>query len=373
MFLLDASQSIQNHRFASKVLEFVVAMSDHFDFAGNGPDGHGPSRLAVTTFSRPAGGVIEIPLDSGFHRGQFIDSVRRDVEYSGGLTFVTAALHDVADHFQNRSSDYAALGNDEREKVIVNVLDGVFTGALPNQFFGGSDPTSSWGNEDAVVAAVRRVRAAGIIQYAIRLPALNLPSGVDPRLLIRAAQIMTYDPRENITNGNYYWSASSDTDFDNLAATVARRICQRATTEGACRPTTAPSPAPTLSPTTVACPPGMYVARPEVQTRLRMRELVTTNGTSARRLNECPVCLQCRYQTCPENTQQVGSCGVGPHADEDPGESECNDAADWTFCRNMVCAGHCVESSAFTLLAERNCQRSCGLCTGNNGQTCAPP
>ena len=173
MFLLDASQSIQNHRFASKVLEFVVAMSDHFDFAGDGPDGHGPSRLAVTTFSRPAGGVIEIPLDSGFHRGQFIDSVRRDVEYSGGLTFVTAALHDVADHFQNRSSDHAALGNDEREKVIVNVLDGVFTGALPNQFFGGSDPTSSWGNEDAVVAAVRRVRTAGIIQYAIRLPALK--------------------------------------------------------------------------------------------------------------------------------------------------------------------------------------------------------
>ena len=69
---------------------------------------------------------------------------------------------------------------------------------------------------------------------------------------------------QNITNGNYYWSASSDTDFDNLAATVARRICQRAITEGACRPTTAPSPAPTLSPTTVACPPGTYVARPEV-------------------------------------------------------------------------------------------------------------
>ena len=80
MFLLDASQSITTRRFVGKVLEFVVAMSSHFDFTGDAMrHGHGPSRLAVTTFSRPGGGVVEIPLDSGFDRETFVEAVRRDV------------------------------------------------------------------------------------------------------------------------------------------------------------------------------------------------------------------------------------------------------------------------------------------------------
>ena len=48
------------------------------------------------------------------------------------------------------------------------------------------------------------------------------------------------------------------------------------------------------------------------------------NGTvELRRLGECPICLTCRHQTCPGpdasealHTRQVGSCGVGPYADE---------------------------------------------------------
>lgn len=356
-------------------------MSSHFDFTGDAMrHGHGPSRLAVTTFSRPGGGVVEIPLDSGFDRETFVEAVRRDVEYSSGLTFVTEALNDVADHF--RDSDNYSLPHDGREKVIVNVLDGMFVGALPNQFFGVTNSTVA--NEFALYAAAQRIRAAGILQYAVRLPALNVPAGVDVRpLLRRAARIMTYDPREVIPDGEYYWSAASDTEFANLAATVARQICDRATTVGACRPSTQPSSAPTLSPT--SCPPGTYVARPEVQTRLKMRDQVArtqgANGTvELRRLGECPICLTCRHHTCPGpdasealHTRQVGSCGVGPYADEDPETSDCNDVSSWTFCRYAVCAGHCVESSPFSLLAERECRRSCGLCTGNNGQTCALP
>ena len=225
VLLLDASRSIGEERFQLEILEFVIAMMDHFNI---GPTN---SRLAVVTFSGQGVGMVEIPLNNTFGRQELYHAIRTGVRYIGGLTYIETALSDVYDHFMQ----HRRLGQTSQQ-VMISVVDGDFTQTIR-------------GDDESYVAMflhMVRIRAASITPYAIRLPLLAGAGVVGSRQqLEKAAVLLTQDGRDP----RYYFESNRNLSLLDLVPNVTAEICERAETLGQCAPTASPVSLPTSSPT----------------------------------------------------------------------------------------------------------------------------
>lgn len=230
LFLLDASASIGQDRFYGEVFDFIEQISLGFDI---GPDPH-QSRLAIATFARPSGAILEIPFTNGLNRIEFLDEVRANVTYTNGLSFIGQALNDVLNHFEMTNRDDGI----STERVVIHVLDILFSESLR---------TWTYNHTDSSIFDTSQVfRDKNIIQYVAQLPGRNIPTPFSASFLSRAARILTHDA----SLGSGYLFTSDNTSFNvlsEIAPDVQDRVCTRAKTEGACTPTSSPTQSPSTT------------------------------------------------------------------------------------------------------------------------------
>ena len=242
MFLVDASASITPERFYNESLAFAVGMLARLNVGEN------RSRVAVATFSSIGGADIAIPLDNTLSRTDLIESIRRDVPFIGGLTFVRTALSDVREHLTQDGT--RATSTFPAQPVLVTLLDGAFTAGIYDTESG------FFLRYDIFLQEANLIRSAGIHSYAVLLPHIgvtlnpftSLPLSRQQRL--KSALILSTDPNVNTTR--YFFEGATNGTILDLVATVSNRVCGNAKVDGTCQtaaPTLSPTHAPSLGPT----------------------------------------------------------------------------------------------------------------------------
>lgn len=154
MFLLDASRSVGQPRFALEILPFVSSFADRFVIGAH------QSRIGVATFSSRGQSRIEIPLNNAFP-STGLPAMIEAVPFSDGLSFVVDGLEVVLDHFRShqRTTD-ARSPRCAVPAALVVVLDGHhrlrYTASSPDYY-------------RAIAEAANELEVHGVRVFGVRL------------------------------------------------------------------------------------------------------------------------------------------------------------------------------------------------------------